>query len=209
MPRLLLPSRTAAFWQWFQENAAVIGRLIDSSEAGKLDNLLSVRVHALDRGLAWEVGPGLKKRFAFVVSPNGNPEKLEITKAIVAAAPKVRGWEIHPAKPPKKWDLRFLIGDEPIDARQWRYALTGYNDGEFYDVTILAPDLGELTMKDQRIAGRLVVEGILGERVGLEKIGDVEVVHEANDESRFSSISVLSEHLRSLTKHCGGRSKTR
>lgn len=192
--------QAAAFWNWFSQNASLIGRLLNDSDSHHIDELLSPRVRSLGEGIRWEVGPGVETEYRFSLSPNGNRDRLRLTDAIVAAAPNVIGWKFHSGKPPKQWDLRLNVRDVPIDARPWQYLLTGYNDGEFYDVTLVAPNLPASIDDLRDLAGYLVLEGILGERVVIERIGRIELVSDVPQSSvdRLSDIAVLASHLRHL-----------
>jgi hypothetical protein len=88
-----------------------------------------------------------------------------------------------------------------IDARNWQYALVGYNDGEFFDITIVASHLPRLDAAAQHYAAQVVLQGVLGERTVLQKIGRAELTTSATADMKdnLNSISVLHDHLSSLT----------
>jgi hypothetical protein len=193
-----------AFWTWFAQNADVLAKHLDSSDSVRLlTELLSPRVASLDARLRWEVGPGLRAKYGFTLSPAGRRDVLPLTDAIVAAAPHIDDWEFLSGKPPKRWDLRFRVAGATVDARSWQYLLVGYNDGEFYDVTLVAKNLPTSLYGQRETVGYVLVEGLLGERVVIEKIGKVDVVDRAPPDSadRLSQIGDLAGHLIYLESH--------
>lgn len=165
------PPRVAAFWEWFCSAAPHFGTQFQNEELlGELDH----RVVALG-DFAWEVGPGLTQPNAFVLSPGGDRKLLALTAAIVAEAPAIDGWEVHSAKPPKQWDLRFEIEDERgnrqlLDASTWQYAMHGEREVEVYGY-----DLIRLSPAYAKWAAEIALDGILGERERLLRFDEISV----------------------------------
>ncbi len=96
---------TSSFWEWFSSISGLLGSNLDNPEILKvLDDWISSFGE-----ISWEVGPGVLEPNALAISPSGQKDRLVITTEIVAAAPECPGWEFHPAKPPKNWDLKFFV----------------------------------------------------------------------------------------------------
>lgn len=202
-----MPYDIERFWNWFVSNAERIEVMIETSNSSRLASELGTRVSRLGKGLAWEVGPGLVEPYAFVISPNGMREMLALTEQIVSKAPRVKKWEFHSAKPPKEWDYCFEIYNKRgqavlIDASESEYTAVAYNNFEFFDITILVKSLPALDKEAREQVGRIIVEGVLGERVFLESIGTVSLVDqvEPQDQERLTNIAELPNHLDCLIR---------
>ncbi len=189
-----------AFWIWFRETGC---QLANDFENSALLEELDEQVSKLGQ-FGWELGPGTNKANALVLSPDGDPELLKLTRSIIAQAPELKDWEFHHAKPPKQWDLKLsLQGSEGepvwVDARKWRYALLKFPD-DLFDIVIVAPDLSSHDESVQYAAACVVLDGVLGEERRLERIANIEVLVEAPPdlESKLSSIADLDDHMTNL-----------
>lgn len=137
--------------------------------------------------------------------PSGDKQLLQLTKEIVSIAPEIPEWEFHGAKPPKEWDLRFVVEDRrgkpvAVDASNWEYVLLKLPEGSF-NVMVRAENLKDLDNDTKQVAAEIAVEGVVGEMTRLHRIAGVEVVREFNDIDRRKStiLKHLGDHLRSLT----------
>lgn len=192
------------FWSWF-------GKSADQLSLGKKSSIrqLGVKVESLgDYG--WEIGPGFHgdgESKSFVLSPKGNPELLEQTKAIIAKAPYIDNWEFWPAKPPKKWNRKFYFtsrnGDKvAVDASTWKYTLLRYDDG-LLEIIFYAPNLFELSEALREKSVWLVADSELGEEFVIKNIAAVTPIESFTAEfSRYADsnrhISDLGDHATSL-----------
>jgi hypothetical protein len=188
------------FWSWFASVAAQLGKNFRNSS---ITDELDTRLGELGQ-LVWELGPGLDAEHALVVSPDGDPERLPISRHIVALAPNIQGWEFHPARPPKQWELQFSIeSDEgetiPIDARSWRYVMLKFPDGTF-DVLFEQPNATEIDEGDRWTACMILLDGLLGEATRMAFIGDVEPVLKLPPDytGKATPVSRMPEHFDSL-----------
>jgi hypothetical protein len=188
-----------AFWRFFARSAGLLAENLDNQSA---QAELDAEVTKLGP-FGWEIGPGRQRAYSLAFSPNGDENLLRAAREIVAMAPDVPDWELHPAKPPKQWDLRlaFEVNEKSVsvDARPWRYVLLDYGDGVL-DLTLEAPDLASLDEEVRAAVAEVVVEGILGEECRIERIGTIDVVAKlAPDEDPDGSpISVLAKHVAAL-----------
>jgi Cysteine-rich CPCC len=180
----------AAFWKWF---ATISSRLAASDTDPTLLDVLSKRVSLLGEGLKWEFGPGHTEENAFVISPVGEKRWLAATRCIVERASVLAGWEFHAAKPPKVWNLKFSITGVACDANPWRYVLYAFPD-DTYDIVVEQNNVADL----RPLAANIVVDGLLGEDVRLEIIGDIEAVHALPEGQEGISIEHLAAHMRSM-----------
>lgn len=172
------------FWDWFANHAPEFG---DTFQNEALLRQLDVLVAELGN-FAWEVGPGEMEENAFVLSPAGNRNLLEVTEAIVAMAPAVPRWEFHPAKPAKHWVPHFQLKDVndsliEIDATDWNCVLLEYDDG-MREILIHAPSLNGISEDHKQWAIEIAVESLLGERRRLVAIDEVTLVSDFSERER-------------------------
>jgi len=161
---------------------------------------LDTRVEKLGAAVSWEIGPGTTQPCALSITPDGDPELLPVCKHIVSLAPTVPGWEIHPAKPPKQWDLQFTVqlkdGALELDARRWTYVLFEGDDGRF-DIVIAAPELDGVDEVVRDSAGKILVDAMLGEATRLAHVASIEVDVRLPDDARAnaSKVADLAKHF--------------
>lgn len=197
------PAIIGNFWGWFEQNEARITSLFTPTPDSRIFRETSANVGTLGAGLGWEIGPGLKQESLFVISPNRDAARLRITKAVVEKAPIVEGWEFHAAKPPKNWrhQLETKLGSDVIklDFTDWKYLLTSYNRGEFYDLALI-PDRRYRWSNDiLSRCGVLFVEGAIGEELLIERIGKIRVRTSAGARAAdLTPCPYLRDHLGEL-----------
>ena len=189
------------FWAWFVKHIGFIETVLE----GRHHEDAWVVGKAVDRflpGLQWEAGPGLAKPIAFTISPDGDPAKLAIAEAVIARAPAMDGWEFHATKPPKRWNfticLRGPAGDTKFDCGAFRYELTKYGGGKFYDICFYHED--QITgVPSPLLLARLLAEGCLGERLMLTMVGRVTLdpISSCTHRESLSEVQHLSEHFNS------------
>lgn len=189
------------FWKWFQQVADDLGKNLENDT---ILQELDRRVSELGN-VAWEVGPGKIEPSALVITPDGAVGEIEKCRRIVALAPTIEGWEFHSARPPRQWDLRFMIerdagGFMNIDARGWRYVLFRFPDHTF-DIVLEAHNLDKATSQERYRAAVVLLDGILGEIRRLKRIKGIDIVISLTQEQETSAsaIEVLGEHLESLS----------
>jgi hypothetical protein len=197
-----LEAQARTFWQWF---SSVAPKLAVNLENDEILRELDTKAASLG-GLSWEVGPGLVKPNALVLSPGGSMKLLDLTREIVGIAPELPDWEYHYAKPPKKWRLQYVVHDAedkpvPIDASEWEYVLLKLPDGTF-DVVVRAPNLQDMHEDVRQMAAEVAVEGMVGELSRLRHIAGIEVVIEWKEKYRGKATPLrhLGDHLQSLTR---------
>ena len=166
------------FWEWFSQNEYRFRRSTDKKAAVEA---LNNQVLAFGF-FSWEIGQGQRKPYYFAISPNGNKQRLQLSKAIMDAAPSLSHWEFHYCKPPKDWDFSFEMYDafmikQRFKADNWQYVLLQKKNGRF-KILLKAENIQTLDRDDQQAAGKLAVNNILGEQLVIEKIDAIEMVHQ-------------------------------
>jgi hypothetical protein len=195
-------SEIKKFWNWFSLNCQDFGK--DFSNAELISELDKKVVHL--GGFSWEIGPGIKKENALVISPNGDSDLLPVTKEIIANAMQCEDWEYYYAKPPKQWSFIFdftsVDGQElQINASEWEYVLLKYEDGAL-SIIIKNTQLSRLDEIDQLTAAEIVLDGALGEETRIEKIVDIEIVNEFDKSyaNKASNIKNLLNHIKDISE---------
>ncbi len=184
-------------WAWFADRAELLAR---NTRNEAMHAELDARVSALGP-LVWEIGPGLVKPNAFVVSPDGDRELLPLTTQIIAAAPPLADWEWHAARPPKQWNLTFeLRADEAsrsIDASRWRYVLYDLGD-DVFELTVYALFTEDLRDELRQAAVEIVLQGVLGERRRMSNIRRYDVKVTLDPGQVAVAIASLAHHVDDL-----------
>lgn len=165
------------FWLWFEKNDALIRRVLrdgDETKKQELANHFDRKI--LEFGhFSWEITKGEWKEYAFVISPNRDPELFKISQNIVSQAPKMDDWEFWPAKLANPAPESFKLYDEQldtvwIDPAQWSIQLDGNT------VNIWAPELAEVDTETRDHAMDLVVTAIYGEAYRIQEIVQIHFV---------------------------------
>jgi hypothetical protein len=167
------------FWQWFTGVAPQLAK--PQPPEGLIDEL-TVRVQE-DLGVpGWEIGPdpaGAPRMFA--LSPEGDPELLAVTGAVVDAAPALPGWAFYAARPARPGaPLRFTMGDVDVDASGWRFVCLAAPEGGEDETGIVVEQPGlekRLKREDDRLAAAVIcLDGLIGEGRRLETFSEVYAV---------------------------------
>lgn len=191
--------KIAAFWQWFAQNAH---RFDDPTHIDQFTAELDDQVNTLG-DFSWEVGPGYQAANMFVLSPSGDRDKLQQTRAFISSAPSLENWEFYPAKQPIQGKLNFILyTDEAgfeFDASVWQYVLFRFPDNSF-DIVIKADNIKDLSQTGQDMASRLAIDALIGEEKRIELFEVIDIVAEFEEENKPSASSFLHlpDHLKKI-----------
>ncbi len=187
----------ADFWKWFALNVAIIKEAYDQKNYEWLDLNISPRINRIEDRLNWEIGPYHAPEDTFVLSPTIR-ENLSVTRAAVAIAPHIVGWHFLHAKPPKKLSsLTFSAAECTINADDWRYRLTSYNNGEFVDIEIFVNSSSRFPSAHEDLFCELVTEALIGEELRLDRVGYLmpSIVDDNSKVEKSTPIQYLRDHL--------------
>ncbi len=184
-------------WDWFVLNQ---GSLFPEMITTDLINELDSKILSLGN-FSWEIREGLTKDNLLIISPNGNVELLDSTKEIIKRSPNLPNWEFLHYKPAKEWDFKLSIQEDDnvqkiIDAIEWEYVLFKFSDGT-YDIIIKADSIKNLPVSDKNLIADIVLESVLGEKLSLSLIKNIEFVDEFKKEhdNKKTSIQLLKSHI--------------
>ena len=196
MDQQTLNLKISRFWEWFQQSEQMYREVTDPQAAVEaMDN------YVLEFGLfSWEIGEGKSKPHYLMISPNGDGKRMDISSALIKAAPNLQHWEFLYCKPPMDWDFQLEIYDQflvkqNIDTSEWEYVLFKLPDN-YVEVIVRANNMPEVEMEDKLNAAEMVLTKILGEELFINYLGALEVVRDFNDEQ-----GKHSHQMRSLKSH--------
>ncbi len=189
------------FWNWF---LSVKTHLEKSLRQESMLKEMDDQIKKLG-SFSWELGPGKNCEFSFIVSPNGNSEKLRETINIIECAPSCNNWAFFPSKQPKKWNYVFNLKDTEsgtieIDANNWEYVLLKFPDGTF-DIILKTPQVFiNYSAAIKQTAAEIALYGILGEEICIKLIGNIEIVKDFDNEylGKETNIRKLAKHILNL-----------
>lgn len=159
---------TAAFWSWFQKNAA---ELHADPDLRKVMERISTELAKIDKGVFAEIGGDAKTRL-LVISVDGKKELFPKVQAIHAAAPKVDGWKIVPFRQrsaPGEM-AKFQLGGKTLDPTQIK--LVAKANGDKLDIDVYMP--GFTTHDEMAQIGFIVLDHTVGEYDMETRIGGIE-----------------------------------
>jgi Family of unknown function (DUF695) len=168
----------AAFWAWWPGARAELERVAGGERGPEqpFTAMLAERVSAMHPDLAWEIGPGSSRRFAFCVTAAGNPPAREAAARWLLAAPEEHDWEFlrsRPAVPELDFVLR--LGAAMVKVSDIRFQLGERADEELVDVTVDERSLRGLTLEQRQAAAFLALDHVLGEADVERFLGNVDL----------------------------------
>jgi hypothetical protein len=184
-------------WEYFSSHVMEIAAAYTSEDYEWLDRKLSPLIKAIAEDMNWEMGPYNYPDQTFVLSPTIR-ENLSLSRAAVALAPNIKGWVFVPAKPAKELlSLSFEAHGFQVNADDWRYRMTSYNDGEFVDIELFFESSSAPPAPHENMFCELVVEALLGEELRLDRVGDLKPtpVQDVKAVEKASAIRHLKEHI--------------
>lgn len=174
-------SSISSFWLWFEDNLGRLRAVVQNPSHPDREYVVNgLDQHILAIGtLTWDIEVGEAKPWSLVISPNGDPELLEVSRSIMEQAPDLADWEFHPARPRKAQSLQFEAYDEnmdlqPVDATPWRYVLQPAGDGQFS--LVVATGTSRLSEETLQKAADHLVTCLIGEEVRINYVPRMRVM---------------------------------
>jgi hypothetical protein len=161
---------TAAFWAWFEKNAATLRaekdlrRTMDtiSAELGKVHPEVFAEIAGFGR---------LGDDRELVISVDGKREVFPVVQEIYAARPKVAGWTIVAFRPRRDPTDPFVIemNGKKLDARSMKF--TAARNGDKLDVAVFVP--GFTTLEELGGVAFILLDHLVGEYDMETRIGGI------------------------------------
>ncbi len=171
----------STFWLWFEDNLAHVRNVLTDPGHPSRDYVVdSLNNHLLAIGtFTWDIEAGSSRRWSLTISPNGDPELLELSREIVAMAPDLAEWEFYYAKQPSRPNLLLTVWNEEmnqqtVDANPWVYVLLPASDGT-YDLLIEAPNATHVDDETLRTTADHLVTALMGEEAKITGIRSIDL----------------------------------
>ena len=198
----VLEKKIEHFWSWFQQMEGPIRSFFTEEEPVNKELIIeAINNRVLDFGLfTWEIGPGKQQPYYFLISPNGDRERLQTSRKIIAAAPSISNWEMYPARPIQEDVLAFSVYDNlyrtcKVDAHPWEFALN-QDASQKFELVIKALNVEHLDEDTQFEAADRVAMGLLGEALFIDQIEDTTLVTGFEEEEASRSYPITQLHFR-------------
>jgi hypothetical protein len=198
------------FWQWFAANAgrlrAVCSADAQSEEIEEAFKRVHDRMGEVDPDLVFEIG--LKdSRFQFIVSADGNREKMNAVLECVSAAPPIEGWEIvafRQAKP----DFSLTAFGVPIGLDDIRILFEADEDNiDRLAVYFIFRTDEPLSENDMISISCLVLDHTLGEFDAMTEISSLGVHRLDADEDWFAGSGPVSDLVTEIAERSAARTR--
>jgi hypothetical protein len=155
-----------AFWEWWKTARSAIAKAIKDRTVSEWVDPISEHVGAIDEGLAWELGPGVKSAHHLCVTGEGNSLLRVTAERWLSRAPAPDElWEYYPARQPSRGDpkLTLRIDDVELGYQEFRVGLTVDDLRRCVDVVIYHPKFRDLPEDKRPMATFLFLDDTLGE----------------------------------------------
>lgn len=192
-----------AFWRWFLHNESIIKECIENEHSEEREYVVDqLNEHILAHGmLTWDIGLNDDNNWFLLLSPNGNPDMLEVSEKIMELAPDHTSWIFHASRPAKNWDRTFTVYNQEmdvveIDASDWHYLIFDDEDEKF-ELLFEAKNISKLHPEEAETAAEQFVIHEIGEAARIRHISTIEVVHsfDSDVETLKASVAELNAHL--------------
>jgi hypothetical protein len=173
------PAAIAAFWSWFRQNKPALDQLDDPDEPFWDDALAELaKVHPeLRFALSSLEGAPKGAPREFVLTASCDTELFDTVDALVAAAPKLPGWQWVALKPPMGFDFVTEFEDLTLDpAEMWFFPVRDSARPRMLALRIATPGITRRKEGQYFEAVAIVLETGLGERSAASDLQDLQVV---------------------------------
>ena len=187
--------RIAEFWDWWKEHGDEIARAISAGTIASWVPEISRVVHAINRGLAWELMPGSQAEHALVVTSEGTVELVGVAEEWLGSGPPADAtWEFHSSRPPGPLDA-LTVDSVAFDLAGVRSRWTPDEGRELLDVELWHATWAGMTEKARWLSAQLFLDRLLGEADKQRWIGSVNTADAARDGADPASLRLAVEVL--------------
>ncbi len=172
------PAQVVAFWSWFRENKRAMDTLDDPDEPFWDVALAELaKVHPdLKFALSSLEGDAGGDR-EFVLTASCDTDLFETVDTVIAAAPRLSGWQWVPLKPPMGFDFISEFEDLTLNpAEMWFFPMRDSARPRSLGLRIAVPGFTRRRADQYFDAVAIVLETGLGERAAASDLEHMEVV---------------------------------
>lgn len=198
--------RIVQFWSWFITRCDQFDEWLGNEVTEEIGREMQFKIRQAFPEIGWEVGPGVKKRNFLAFTLNGEPSNLDLVTDILRNAPTMPHWEFRAGRPRRDYDGRLIFRNDcgqqvAIDLQDWRYVLTEFDNGQFFDIGVSTKQQLRLDSRAKQQVLRTAVQAALGELDALRYVDRIGFVEDPTEEwdGRSTPFEYLAEHIDSLT----------
>jgi hypothetical protein len=175
--RAAVDRRIGAWWAAFRDKVGALEALFDEREDWDLPAWMEASLQAIEPDLMWEFGPAVQgSGHRLVITPEQRRDLRPLVERILAAAPRIDGWEFHAHRPGEPLE----VARAKVQARSGRAStLTGASisrgESHLLDLTFTGPDVASEGDTESQNEAFVLSEALLGERVLDCWIGEIAV----------------------------------
>ena len=165
----------ARFWDWWSgAGAAEVGGALEEGRIGDATALVAARVHAVDPGLAGDLGPGTTSTHRLVVTADGDADLRPLARRWrLAGPPDDAQWSFADARPPVEQPRTYRVQLGAWDVDLVRASAAARVAHAAVDATVFHPDFHHLDEGTRDVAARLLLDALLGEAAVETWLGEV------------------------------------
>ena len=155
-----------AFWSWWPSARGPLAKAIDDRKLDAWVDRLTKRVRAIDAGLAWELGPGVRSQHHLCITGEGEATLRVTAERWLSRAPAHDAvWEYYPARQPSRGDrkLSLRLAGVDLDYNDFRIGVELDETRLLMSVVLYHPKLGDLRESQRSTALFLALDDWLGE----------------------------------------------
>jgi hypothetical protein len=155
-----------AFWSWWQSARGPLAKAIDDRTLDAWVDPLTEHVRAVDPGLAWELGPGVRSQHHLCVTGEGSAALRVTAERWLSRAPAPDAtWEYYPARQPSGRDRKLTLQLAGVDLSydDFRIGLELDETRRLLHVVVYHPKLSDLPEEQRSTAMFLTLDDWLGE----------------------------------------------
>lgn len=199
--------RITEFWSWFLAHCDQFDEWLSNGTTDRIGPEMQSIIRTMFPTIGWEIGPGDKKRNFLAFTLNGQMSNLDLVSEILLKAPSTTQWEFCAGRPRRDYDGELVFRNEheqeqevTIDLRDWRYVLTEFDNGRFFDIGVATKRRLRLDDRGKQQVLQTAVQAVLGELDVLRYVDRVGFVDEPTEEweGRSTPFEYLAEHIDSL-----------
>ena len=175
-----------AFWTWWPTVAEAFAKSFKSGPSQSLIDAMVAHVAAIDPGLDWEFGPGVKSTHHLCLASKGDPALRVVTERWLRGALPDETWEFYPARQGSEvgasMSLRIAEFDLKLD--EMRFAVEHDDNRELVNLIVDHPGFADID--DDSLKTRIAfiaLDNTLGEDDVERWVGSVVVAEGALDQS--------------------------
>jgi hypothetical protein len=178
-----LPDAIAAFWKfWPTVSKTIADAVVSGGMSGEVIEAVNQHVHAIDKSLDWELGPGRKSQHHICVSGKGDPVLRVIAERWLRAAPAPdETWEYYASRQPHgNPGLVLEIGGHRIELDDLVCSIEEDDSEEVLDLVVHHAVFGSITEKNLKSQIMFIgLDTLLGEDDVERWIGSLETADSA------------------------------